>query len=42
MEEFKEVLEGPRKVQIPIIKNEDVLFVEMAKWIKNVYEKELK
>lgn len=38
MEEYKEELEGPRKVKIPVIKQESSLFRDMARWIKEVYE----
>lgn len=41
LEEYQEMLEGPRAVKIPLIKTEDPIFLEMSKWIKNVYEKEL-
>lgn len=41
LEEYQEILEGPRAVKIHLIKTEDPIFLEMSKWIKNVYEKEL-
>lgn len=41
LEEYQEMLEGPRAVKIPLIKTEDPMFLEMSEWIKNVYEKEL-
>lgn len=39
LEEYKEELEGPRRVKIPLIKTEDEIFIKMVEWIKNVYEK---
>ena len=41
LEEYRETLEGPRKITIPLIKIDDPMYIDMSKWIKNVYEKEL-
>ena len=39
MPEYRKELEGPRKVQIPIVKNDDIIFSEMAICLKETYEK---
>lgn len=40
LEHFKEALEGPRRVRIPLIKTVDPLFIDLVEWIRNVYEEQ--
>ncbi len=42
MKDFKDVLDGPRAVKVPVIKQEGGTFSELSIWLKEVYEPSLK
>ncbi len=38
LDTFSEYLEGDRKITIPLINNEDLMYKELAKWLKEEHE----